>query len=125
MVYDFQGWPGLGGLPGQGKNAVFSGHVDLSSYLSYADVTYHGQGVFSHLNLLGPGDVVLVDVNGQTLEYMVTWVGQVGATEGDRWSELLSSDVATDSITLYTCGGVFDSVSRSYADRVVVRAERT
>ena len=123
--YDFRGWDGYGGAPGTGENAVFSGHVDLSTYIPYAGVNYHGQGVFSNLRLLVPGDVIVVEVNGQTLEYTVAWVEQVGAADGDRWGEVLSSDVGTDSITLYTCGGEFDSVSRSYADRVVVRAERT
>jgi hypothetical protein len=122
--YDLSAFEGLGGRPGEGSNAIFSGHVDLSTYLSYADVNYHGQAVFSGLALLAPGDRVFVDVGGETLEYQVKWAEQLGAGSNARWSEVLSSNVEVDSITFYTCGGDFDSTSRSYADRIVVRAER-
>jgi sortase (surface protein transpeptidase) len=121
--YDLSGWTDLGGLPGEGKNAIFSGHVDIASYLPYADVTYVGQGIFSNLHLLAPGDRIFVDFNGETLEYQVTWQKQIAASSSG-WGDIWSSDVAVDSITLYTCGGEFDIVSASYIDRVVLRAER-
>lgn len=120
--YNFDAWPGLGGVPGDGGNAVFGGHVDISAYLPYADVTYHGPAVFRDLHLLVPGDRIYVDRNGGSLEYAVSWSEQIDAGNSNRWGEIWSSDVETDSITLYTCGGDFDWNSLSYADRYVVRA---
>jgi sortase (surface protein transpeptidase) len=122
--YDLSQFPGLGGAPGAGGNAIFSGHVDLSSYVPYADVTYRGVGVFQNLHTLVPGDRIFVDYNGQTLEYQVAWKEQVNAGDNARWQQIWSADVPVDSITIYTCGGDFDSIEQSYTDRVVVRAER-
>jgi LPXTG-site transpeptidase (sortase) family protein len=122
--YDLSAWPGLGGLPGAGGNAVFGAHVDISGYVPYADANYHGPAIFRELYLLAPGDRVMVDRNGETLEYQVVWSEQVGANDATRWTEIWSSNVATDSITLYTCGGDFDWDTREYPDRLVVRAER-
>ena len=122
--YDLSQWEGLGGAPGAGGNAIFSGHVDLSSYVPYADVTYRGPAVFQDLDSLVPGDRIFIDYNGQSLEYQVAWKEQVDAGNTSRWQQIWSADVPVDSITIYTCGGDFDSIERSYTDRVVVRAER-
>jgi sortase (surface protein transpeptidase) len=130
--YDLSGWAGLGGRPGEGGNAIFGGHVHLSSYLAYADIIYHGPAVFQDLPLFSPGDRVFVDIDGQSIEYVVQWKEQLKAPNNDmssaqraegaaRWAEVWSGDVETGSITLYTCGGNF--TSRSYINRVVVRAE--
>lgn len=121
--YDLSGWAGLGGVPGEGKNAVFGAHVDLATYLPYADATYVGPAIFSALHTLSPGDRIYVDFNGETLEYQVIWEKQIAAAS-DGWGAIWSSDVAVDSITLYTCGGEFDITDRSYIDRIVLRAER-
>lgn len=124
--YDLSAWDefGYGGAPGAGRNAIFSGHVDLASYVPYADVNYSGPAVFSDLDQLTPGDQIIVEVNGETLEYAVTWKEQVDAGNTTRWGEIWSGDVAVDSITLYTCGGEFNFAEASYIDRVVIRAER-
>ena len=121
--YDFSGWEGIGGAIGGGGNAVFSGHVDYAARVPYAGVDYRGRGVFFSLSLLSPGDVIEVESAGQTIRYAVSWRQTVDAAETD-WGEMLSADVAVDTITLITCGGEFDFDSRSYVDRVVIRAER-
>ena len=121
--YDLSEWNALGGAPGAGGNAIFSGHVDYAAYVAYADVQFRGRGVFYHLDLLSPGDIIEVDVNGETLRYAVEWRRQVPAGDAD-WAEIFSGDVGQDRITLYTCGGTFDFSTRSYADRTVVRATR-
>ncbi len=121
--YDLSEWKNLGGAPGAGRNAIFSGHVDYAAYVAYADVQFRGRGVFYHLDLLSPGDIVEVVVNGETLRYAVEWRRQVPARDAD-WAEVFSGDVGQDSITLYTCSGDFDFSTRSYADRTVVRATR-
>ncbi len=121
--YDLSEWGTLGGRPGEGKNAIFSGHVDYAAYVAYADSQFRGRGVFFAVDLLSPGDVIEVEVDGQTLRYAVVWRRQIPATSNE-WAEIFSSEVAVDSITLYTCGGKFDFNTKSYFDRTVVRAER-
>lgn len=122
--YDMRLWPGMGGRPGEGGNAIFSGHVDYAAHIAYADgVYYRGKGIFGSLELLSPGDIVEVVYDGQVLRYAVKWQRDVAAVGGD-WAAIWSSDVAVDSITLYTCGGDFDFGTRQYSHRVVVRAER-
>lgn len=121
--YDLSEWEKLGGSPGEGNNAIFSGHVDYAAYVAYADVQFRGRGVFYSLSLLSPGDVVEVDMNGETLRYEVEWRRQVPAGDAN-WAEIFSGEVVQDSITLYTCSGDFDFATRSYSDRTVVRATR-
>lgn len=121
--YDLSDWRGMGGYPGEGGNAVFGAHVDLNRYISYADANYRGPAVFWALDEMTPGTIVEVDYGGQTLQYSVVWIEEVDANHSD-WSVYFSSDVAVDSITLYTCGGQFDRESRSYSHRTVIRAER-
>ncbi|MCY4456037.1 MAG: class F sortase, partial [Chloroflexi bacterium] len=123
--YDFSEWDGLGGVPGGGANAVFSGHVDYNFPISWAEAYYRGEGVFYDLQLLSPGDVIEVEVGGKVLQYAVMWTRQVKADDSDNvWLPILTGDVAKDSITLITCGGDFDTATKTYADRFIVRAER-
>ena len=122
--YDLAGWDGYGGVPGSGGNAIFAGHVDYDAYVGYAGVDFLGRGVFFAVGQLAVGDVIEVDVNGETLRYSVQWNQQVNAATGD-WAGILSGDLGVDSITLITCGGAFDFVSRSYEERIVVRAVRS
>ena len=125
--YDFSSWDGLGGAPGAGGNAVFSGHVDYYLAIPWAPdgAVYQGKGVFAGLIALSAGDVIEVETGGTVRRYAVVWrrtVPATGATEA--WRNILRGDVAVDSITLLTCGGEFDAVNKTYADRVAIRAER-
>lgn len=121
--YDMASFPGMGGAPGDGGNAIFAAHVDFNNQVHYADRHFTGPAVFYSLDHLGPGDVIEVDYNGQTLSYQVTWVEYLDAATAD-WGSIWSSSVASDSITLFTCGGTFDRDARAYSHRLVVRAER-
>ncbi len=120
--YDLSLWDGLGGAPGAGGNAVFSGHVDYRARVPWANARYHGDGIFRNLNLLAPGDVVEIEIGGETLRYAVVWQRNVEADSPT--GQILSADVEVDSITLITCGGDFNTVTRSYSERVIIRAER-
>ncbi|MDA0271202.1 MAG: class F sortase [Chloroflexi bacterium] len=120
--YDMSLWPGMGGAPGGGGNAIFSGHVNYAAYVPYADVHYRGQGVFDGLDRLSSGDIIEVDYNGQTLRYGVTEVYDLAATS-PNWAKVWGNG-GGDSITLYTCGGEFDSGTREYSHRIVVKAQR-
>lgn len=121
--YDMSAWPDMGGAPGEGGNAIFAGHVDYAATIPYAGVYYRGPGVFSQLKLLSEGDIVEVEYGGRALRYQVVWREQY-AVDGTSWGSIWSSDVATDSITLYTCAGSFDRDTLQYSDRIVVRAQR-
>ena len=121
--YDLSLWDGLGGAPGAGGNAVFSGHVDYVAPVPWADARYHGEGVFRHLDLLAPGDVIEIEVGGVTLRYSVVWQRHVAADSST--GQILSADVEVDSITLITCGGEFNITTRNYTERVIIRAERS
>ncbi len=121
--YDFGSYTGLGGVPGDGHNAIFSGHVDYVARVPWAGARYSGPGVFARLGELAIGDRVEVVRGGATLIYVVVWSQHLDA-EATRWGEYWNASVLVDSITLYTCSGDFDPASISYSDRVIVRAER-
>ncbi|MEZ4501798.1 MAG: class F sortase [Dehalococcoidia bacterium] len=121
--YDMSTWPGLGGTPGSGQNAIVSGHVDYADLVPYAEVLYNGVGVFVNLNQLSPGDIIEMDYQGQTLRYAVDWRQEVEASSAN-WNDIFTANTGRDSLTLITCGGEFDFTSRSYVHRTVVRAVR-
>jgi len=123
--YDLSAWAGMGGAPGEGRNAIFAGHVDYAAYVPYADADYRGAGVFEALAQLVPGDIVEVEYGGDTLRYAVVWNQQLSASpDVTDWGAVWSDRVSVDSVTLYTCGGDFDPLTQTYNDRTVVRAER-
>jgi len=121
--YDFEStW--FGGIPGEGGNAVMSGHVSYNATVSYAGIRYQGAGIFARLDELRPGDTIEVDRGGQTYRYMVSWSRTLPEQTNDEWGRALSSNVSTDSITLYTCDGAFDGGTLAFSHRLVVRAEQ-
>ena len=123
-LYDLSTWPGLGGRPGEGGNAIFAGHVDRRVWLDYAQVEYNGLAVFFYLDNLTPGAAIEVDWGGATHTYTVLWVREVAATSGE-WAQIFGPDPSgAEAITLITCGGDFNAIDGSYASRVVVRAVR-
>ncbi|MYE45799.1 MAG: class F sortase [Chloroflexi bacterium] len=122
--YDLSPWEGLGGVPGGGQNAVFAGHVDYLAEIPWADARYHGEAVFYDLQLLAVGDLIEVEIGNVTHRYEVTWLREVSRDLEGGWRPILSADVEVDSITLITCSGDFNRVSRTYSHRFIVRAER-
>lgn len=121
--YDLSAFPGQGGYPGDGKNAVFGAHADLNRDIASVGQHYTGPAVFWDLDQLKPGDRVEVDLNGQTLKYSVVWSREVAASTTD-WGQHWSNNVKVDSITLYTCSGKFNADTHEYTTRLIVRAER-
>lgn len=121
--YDFESaW--FGGAPGDGGNAVMSGHVNYNASVSYAGLRYRGAGVFAGLDELEPGDTIEVDRAGKTFRYMVSWSRLMPEVSNSAWVDVLSRFVPTDSLTLYTCDGLFDAASHTYSHRLVIRAEK-
>jgi LPXTG-site transpeptidase (sortase) family protein len=124
--YDMSKWPGLGGVPGAGHNAIFGGHVDLNRTIPYAGgAQYIGPAVFWSLDKLRAGDGIEITVaGGTTLKYSVVSVKQLSSSATADWSSVWNGNVKTDTVTLFTCGGNFDSKSHEYTSRTIVRAER-
>jgi LPXTG-site transpeptidase (sortase) family protein len=121
--YDMSQYPGMGGVPGAGRNAIFGAHVDFNNYVQYADRHFRGPAIFYSLDHLVPGDTIEIEYEGETLTYQVSWAEELDAASAD-WASIWSDNVPTDSITLFTCGGTFDREAHSYSHRYVVRAER-
>jgi len=107
------GWWSTGARPGSGVGSVVvDGHVDSAR---------DGLGVFAALRALTVGQrVEVVDQAGRRWSYRVTGRRSYPKTA------LADSDVFDQSVSerlvLVTCGGVFDRVTRHYADNVVVYA---
>ena len=119
--YDFSAWPGKGGAPGAG-NAVFAGHVDSGSKpCKNGTVPPPCQAVLWDLHNLKVGDEIQIIVSGKTYTYAVKSNQPVSAANGP-WNDIVSS-TATPSLTIITCGGDFNRVTREYTDRQVLVAE--
>jgi hypothetical protein len=109
---DYVVWYGASAPPGLPGNSVFAGHVDWGGRLA----------VFARLKDLVAGDEIeTVATDGTTRRFVVRelWSFETGAAP----LELVYGPTATPSVTLITCGGVFDSRTRDYSLRIVVRGE--
>ncbi len=115
--YDFSAWPGLGGGPGTGGNAVFAGHVDSGrKACKNGSVKPPCQAVLWDLKKLLPGDEIEVKVSGVSHIYRVT--GGQALDPTDVRPVVTSS--AQESITIITCTGEFRN--GEYTSRWVVGA---
>jgi LPXTG-site transpeptidase (sortase) family protein len=106
-------WYDFTALPGQGSNAVFSGHLDDQ------DV---GQAVFWDLDALSSGDAIRVVLeDGAVREYQVRSVDTYDESSAPVGAIIEPTSVET--VTLITCAGSFDPGSARYDQRLIVRAE--
>jgi len=107
-------WYNFTARPGMSGNAVISGHLDYHDY---------GAAVFWRLKDLQEGDVVEVRLaDGSVLRYQVSLKLSYDARIAPV-TEIVGP-TSKEVVTLITCGGSFDSGSRAYSQRLVVRAER-
>ena len=107
-------WYDFTARPGEGGNAVLSGHVDYRDY---------GPAVFAKLKDLGTGDVVEVyGVDGSPFFYAVTALASYAAETAPA-ADILA-DTGRDMLTLITCDGTFRGPGQGYSQRLIVRAER-
>lgn len=118
---DVIAWYDFSAAPGQGSNAVFSGHVDW---------TINGVGieaVFYRLKELEPGDVVRVVLqDGTQLSYAV--VANVAVPFDDPNAVKVMDPTTNDVLTLITCGGTWlpnptELYGGNYSHRIIARAE--
>jgi LPXTG-site transpeptidase (sortase) family protein len=94
----------LGRVGGRG-NAVISGHV----------VTINEGNVFRNLNKLNFGDAVQVQTDQGSFTYIIEDMKLVKPNQVE-----VMEQTKDYRLTLITCGGEFDSRSRSFSDRLVV-----
>jgi len=99
---------------GQRGNVVMAGHID------YWNV---GPAVFYTIGQLAEGDQIAVTgEDGDIYTYQVEWVRNYEA--GNAPIEEIVGATPGEDLTLITCGGTFDYVTREYLERTVVRANR-
>jgi LPXTG-site transpeptidase (sortase) family protein len=77
-----------------------------------------GYNVFDHLDQLAPGDKVIASSRGETYDFVVSQMQVL--PEGDT-SPTVST--ATPRLTLMTCAGDWNPLTRDYSDRLWVIAE--
>jgi LPXTG-site transpeptidase (sortase) family protein len=108
------GWYDFTARPGQGGNAVFSGHVDYHNY---------GAAVFWDLRNLEAGDVIEVyGEDGGVYRYKA--VSSVSYPADEAPVDDIVGRTERETVTLITCVGQFNYDIHQYSHRLVVQAER-
>jgi len=121
--YNFSAWPGKGGAPGKGGNAVFAGHVDSGSKACKGGTKPPPcEAVLWDLNQLKVGDEIEIQLSGVSYKYSVTSNQPVSANNAP-WDTIVGS-TAQESITIITCGGDFNRDTHEYNNRQVVTASK-
>ena len=106
------GWYTFSAPPGAPGNAVLSGHLDTATSPT---------AVFTRLKDLKQGDALTIAEDGKSIDYRVFWT--------KAWADdtaplaLILGNAPSPTLTLITCAGTFDRVSRNYNQRLVVRAK--
>ncbi|MDQ6673904.1 MAG: class F sortase [Chloroflexota bacterium] len=99
---------------GEGGTMLLAGHVDWVGR----------RAAFRDLDTLRQGDdVSVIDTDGAPLHYRVTETQWYPEDSPALHHLMVSPGWGPPTLTLVTCGGPFDLASRSYLDRLVVRAE--
>jgi hypothetical protein len=120
--YNFSNFPGFGGAPGRGGNAVFAGHVDSGSKrCDYGRTPPPCLAVLAKLSQVSIGDEITVQISGAPHTYRVT--SSRSLSVGADWQAVVAA-TSKESITIITCGGAFNPRTREYDSRHVVKAER-
>lgn len=104
-------WLDTGSFPGPTNNAVLAGHHDWSGRL----------GSFFRLAELRQGQEVVVRFEGRDRTFRVAWVCSFDLDTPEAPRIMGPTDVP--SVTLITCGGIFDRRAGTHNQRIVVRAE--
>ena len=105
------GWYVNSLLPGQAGLSIIDGHIDGHQ---------HNQGIFGHLDKIKVGATFTITFgNGSNKSFQVKSVQLVNAA--DVPSVLFAHDPTIPSqLNLITCGGTYDGVSHTYAQRTIV-----
>lgn len=105
-------WYDFTSVPGRVGNAVLAAHVNWRGE----------QGVFSRLDRVSPGAVIgVTSPAGERFTYLVESVELVDLATADVGA-IVGSRGGGSTLTLITCGGTFNTSTRDYEQRVIVRA---
>lgn len=104
-------WLDQGPFPGDTQNAVLAGHIRYSGV----------PGSFGRILSMNPGDVVVVEMDGKRWEFQVRWTCLFA--RDTALAEQIMGYTNVPSVTLISCGGVFDRAAGTHNKRVAVRAE--
>jgi len=110
LDYHNVAWYDLGPRPGEAGNAVINGHVNW----------WTGNAVFTYLARVRPGDrIEVVRADGTAVWFRVTAKRVVAANA--RVASLFAPS-AVPTLTLITCAGVWDALTFSDTQRLLVSA---
>jgi LPXTG-site transpeptidase (sortase) family protein len=104
-------WLDQGGIPGDTNNVVLAGHISYS----------RRAGSFFRLRELAKGDAITVAMDGKHYKYKVAW--NCFFDRNTSFAGQIMGKTNVPSVTLISCGGVFDSRARTHTQRIAVRAE--
>jgi LPXTG-site transpeptidase (sortase) family protein len=104
-------WLDQGGIPGRTQNVVLAGHI------AYNRIA----GSFNRIKDLRPGDEIIVAIESRQLRYRVVF--NCSFPRDTTLAERIMGYTRAPSLTLISCGGVFDTAARTHTDRIAVRAE--
>jgi LPXTG-site transpeptidase (sortase) family protein len=106
-------WYDFTARPGQGGNAVFSGHLDYHDY---------GPAVFARLREMAAGDLVEVRLEDGTVQRYVVTMSVLYPADSAPSQEIVGP-TGREMVTLVTCGGTWQGRPQGYSHRLVVRAD--
>jgi len=104
-------WLDQGGIPGRTQNVVLAGHI------AYNRIA----GSFNRIGDLRPGDEIVVAIEDKQLRYRVVF--NCSFPRDTTLAETIMGYTREPSLTLISCGGVFDTAARTHTNRIAVRAE--
>jgi len=104
-------WFDQGPFPGKTNNIVLAGHIDYNGAL----------GSFNGLQRLHPGDTVAVNMNGKTWAFEVKW--SCLFDRNTNLADRIMGYTQMPSVTLISCGGVWDPSAGTHDKRIAVRGE--
>jgi len=124
-IYNFAACEGnVGGTPGIGGNIIMAGHVDLADAEACRQIGRSAPcfAVFAQIHELNPGDTLELQFGGKTFRYSVTASYTVNP-ELAPWHEIIAA-TSEEMVTLITCEGDFNPVTRDYSHRLIVVGKR-
>lgn len=108
------GWYEGGPRPGEAGSAAIAGHVDWLN---------GGDAVFTDLDQVKPGDMVMVENGaGEISSFVVREVRTYDPTADA--TEVFSSTDGESHLNLITCSGVWDTGAMQYSERLVVFTDK-
>lgn len=109
------GWFKFGPSPGDNGSAVIDGH--------YGTWKNGQKTVFNDLGQLKPGDSLSVEDEQGVITTFVVRESRTYNADADA-SNVFSSSDGKSHLNLITCGGIWNTVSKSYPDRLVVFTDK-